>query len=337
MDDSTLALQELCSFTLLLPETSRHQLFTLIVYVPFGVIIAACRVLLHLLCAILYVGCSCIWTVHELDGFATGLIILAATAGGIRVRIRPRNGQSVTDARLQLRQGRVLVCNHRTQLDALFLRLVSGRRLAVPVRETYARNGWLIRQLTGMVVQPIWVPTPSAAPGTSTDRQARQGRADVLVAMRGHLARNDAASPAAHVPLLVFPEGSITNGAGLMRFARGAFALNEAVQLIALRVKCPLPLAHDTVRSSLLQNYLRTLFQPWLDVELVLLPLLTPAAVEDPDAFAQRAAHLVAKELRVPATMHSTADKAELLRQIRAGGRVPARIASGERVVASAT
>lgn len=351
-----------------MPGASWHDILALILYTPLGVIIAAFRVLLHLLCATVYVGCSCIWNAQELDALATGLIALAAAGAGMRVRLRPRDGQSLAETRRQLRHARILVCNHRTQFDALFLRLEAGCRLAVPVRETYAKNGWLLRQLTEMVLLPIWVPTPAAATGTSTDREARQGRADVLAAMRIHLARSDAASsagpgkegheegrvgsscppctpsqpklprpsraPSPRAPLLVFPEGSITTGAGLMRFARGAFSCNNPVQPVTLRVQCPLPLAHDTVKSSLLNNYLRTLLQPWLHVELVLLPVLSPAGGEDPEAFAQRVAHAVARELGVPATMHSTADKAELLRRLRAGWRLPARGDSGGRVVA---
>ena len=117
---------------------------------------------------------------------------------------------------------------------------------------------------------------------------------------------------AAHVlaprvkPLLVFPEGSITNGRGLMRFSSFVFGLGVPVQPVAIRHWAPLPLASDTVWSPLHWNLVRMGMQPFLLVELCLLPPLRPRPDEDAAAFAARAAAAIATELRVPATPHTS-------------------------------
>ncbi|EOD24292.1 hypothetical protein EMIHUDRAFT_238744 [Emiliania huxleyi CCMP1516] len=223
--------------------------------------------------------------------------------GGVRIRLQTPGGAAASPRVAErLRHARVVVGNHVTQFDSLFLRVWCGGSLAVPVRETYAKSGWLLLHLTRMVVSPIWTPPPASHASGSTEpfgraarvpsapgaRREREGRAAVEGALRRHLRREG--EP--HEPLLIFPEGSITNGAGLMRFARGAFRLGEEVQPVALRVTCPLPLAHDTLTSSLPRNFARALFQPWHVAEA-----------------------LIAAELGVPATRWSSADKAELKRR----------------------
>ena len=106
--------------------------------------------------------------------------------------------------------------------------------------------------------------------------------------------------------LLVFPEGSITNGRGLMRFSSFVFGLGVPVQPVAIRHWAPLPLASDTVWSPLHWNLVRMGMQPFLLVELCLLPPLRPRPDEDAAAFAARAAAAIATELRVPATPHTS-------------------------------
>ena len=74
-------------------------------------------------------------------------------------------------------------------------------------------------------------------------------------------------------PLLVFPEGSITNGrAGVMRFAASAFSLGAPVLPIAIDLRTPLPLEQDTIWSPIGENLFFTLFQPWHIFGLNILP-----------------------------------------------------------------
>mmetsp|Transcript_28796 Transcript_28796/g.88274 ORF Transcript_28796/g.88274 Transcript_28796/m.88274 type:complete len:345 (-) Transcript_28796:769-1803(-) len=317
---TSVSLEELCSFSVISADASRVRVAALAAYLPVGIIVVLVRFVLHLLCAAIYVGGAIVWPTPDMDGLATSLIWLAATTSCIRVQVRSQRGQSTTAASFQLRRGRVLVSNHLTQFDALFLRLLCGCRIAVALRETYRSNGWLLRTLTNMAIRPIWVPAPAHTFGPCTghaELEARRARASVRMAMRQHVSQVEVigASPE---PLVIFPEGSITNGGGLMRFARGAFELDVPVQPVALRVFCPLPLAHDTVWSSLFQNYLRTLFQPWMHVEVTVLPVQNRTMNEDAIGFAHRTSKVMEKELRVPATTHTTADKAQLLHRVKA-------------------
>ena len=314
-------MEDLCSFSALLPST-RARYAALVVYAPLGFVVAVVRLLLCLLVAVTHLAVAPFLPPAARAILESAAVRAMTLIGGVRIRLQTPGGAAASPRVAErLRHARVVVGNHVTQFDSLFLRVWCGGSLAVPVRETYAKSGWLLLHLTRMVVSPIWVPTPrppppppppppSTAPqqtpppashaSGSTEpfgraarvpsapgaRREREGRAAVEGALRRHLRREG--EP--HEPLLIFPEGSITNGAGLMRFARGAFRLGEEVQPVALRVTCPLPLAHDTLTSSLPRNFARALFQPWHVAEVTLLPAVAPAPAEAAEETAARTA-----------------------------------------------
>ena len=105
-------------------------------------------------------------------------------------------------------------------------------------------------------------------------------------------------------PLLVFPEGSLTNGrVGLMRFAQTAFNLGVPVTPVAIRLRTPLPLEADTIWSPLAANVLWTLFQPWHSFELRVLDEVETEADAGAEAEAKAEAEAPGKagsELRDP-------------------------------------
>ena len=123
-------------------------------------------------------------------------------------------------------------------------------------------------------------------------------------------------------PLLVFPEGSITNGRyGLMRFAQSAFALDAPVTPVTLRLRTALPLATDTVWSPLGANVLWALFQPWHALELTVhaeQPAPSPASAA---TAAADAAALIAADLGLHCTEWSTTDKAARVRCAKSIGK----------------
>ena len=220
----------------------------------------------------------------------------------------------------------------------------------------------LIAPIVAAAFAPIAVPTPSGG-GVSTDAAsaAARERASVKAAMRAHAANalrtrqaNERSSRAAGRrggarggggdgrggapsgrggsstirPLLVFPEGSITNGRmGTMRFAQSAFALDAPVLPVAIKLNTPLPVEADTVWSPLASNVLWTLFQPWHAFVVTVLPEVGPTtttsrsrgaaggAPKSADGVAASVAHEVASriaaELGIACTDWSTSDKAE--------------------------
>ena len=98
--------------------------------------------------------------------------------------------------------------------------------------------------------------TPTAAqPATEARERARVRDAMAAHAAGVRRARTlglDAYGARVTRPLLVFPEGSITNGrVGVMRFAQSAFGLGAPVTPLAIQLRTPLPLEADTIWSPL--------------------------------------------------------------------------------------
>lgn len=219
---------------------------------------------------------------------------------------------TVDDALATLQAATVIVANHVSQWDGLPIRLLTP--CATLVRETYTRRGvsgslaariatgCLVAPIVSTAFTPIPVPTPSAptadrslpssssspslATGTDATATAAEasGRAIVREAMQAHVTMrlrrgtsNGIPSVQTTRPLLVFPEGSITNGrAGVMRFAASAFSLGAPVLPIAIDLRTPLPLEQDTIWSPLGENLFFTLFQPWHIFGLSILPERPP-------------------------------------------------------------
>mmetsp|Transcript_12228 Transcript_12228/g.38858 ORF Transcript_12228/g.38858 Transcript_12228/m.38858 type:complete len:120 (-) Transcript_12228:57-416(-) len=106
-----------------------------------------------------------------------------------------------------------------------------------------------------------------------------------------------------------------------MGFAPFVFGLGLPVLPIAIGVWSPLPLAYDTVWSPLHLNLVRMAFQPFHVFRLRLLAPQRAAPSEAAPAFASRVAHMLAAELGVPATSHTTKDKATHLQGVRRLGK----------------
>ena len=146
-----------------------------------------------------------------------------------------------------------------------------------------------------MAVQTIFV-----------DRKDPQARSKAAAALKE---RGSAAGAAAGwPPVLIFPEGTCTNGQALISFKAGAFAIGAPVQPVVLRYPhayCD-PSAADTGYDRLLLLML----QVYNRLEVTYLPVVAPTAAEQADAklFASAVRALMAKELGVGQTQHSYSD-----------------------------
>ncbi|XP_056091675.1 lysophospholipid acyltransferase LPCAT4 isoform X2 [Rhinichthys klamathensis goyatoka] len=105
--------------------------------------------------------------------------------------------------------------------------------------------------------------------------------------------------------MLMFPEGTTTNGQALLKFKPGAFLAGVAVQPVLLRY----PGEPDTVRwtwkgLSWLGALWHTTSQIYTSVTVEFLPVYTPSQEEkeNPDVYAENVQKLMAKALGVPAT-----------------------------------
>ncbi|XP_050970307.1 lysophospholipid acyltransferase LPCAT4 [Labeo rohita] len=105
--------------------------------------------------------------------------------------------------------------------------------------------------------------------------------------------------------MLMFPEGTTTNGRALIKFKPGAFLAGVPVQPVLLHY----PSEPDTVRwtwkgLTWLGALWHTTSQIYTSVTVEFLPVYTPSQKEkqNPDLYAENVQKLMAKALRVPAT-----------------------------------
>jgi len=120
--------------------------------------------------------------------------------------------------------------------------------------------------------------------------------------------------------LLVFPEGTVTNGSALIQFRPGAFAVGEAVQPVILRYGTrPLDVS-GAVRGY--EVFLYAMLQPAnsLSVEFLSPAVPSQAELSDPRLFAGNVRAAMAAALGVPCTNHSYED-AWLAAVAHEGGR----------------
>ncbi|KAG2491837.1 hypothetical protein HYH03_009793 [Edaphochlamys debaryana] len=110
-------------------------------------------------------------------------------------------------------------------------------------------------------------------------------------------------------PVLVFPEGGMTNGRGMLRFSRGFTKLLNLKQKggaqpvpvvpVALRVRCMDGVNTHTLTSSFMANLFWLCFSPRVELIATALPPMTPAPGEARGAFANRVQAAMAEELGV--------------------------------------
>lgn len=114
--------------------------------------------------------------------------------------------------------------------------------------------------------------------------------------------------------VLLFPEATVTDGMGLLRFERMAFSLDARVALVAIRYRRPLPFIHPSaLREKLIIQVFFELFQPWVVAEIECLGVETPGPDESYEDFSRRAQQRIAETLGVPATSYTWRDRRRIM------------------------
>ncbi|XP_068163781.1 lysophospholipid acyltransferase LPCAT4 isoform X2 [Antennarius striatus] len=105
--------------------------------------------------------------------------------------------------------------------------------------------------------------------------------------------------------MLMFPEGTTTNGSVLIKFKPGAFLAGVPVQPVVLHY----PNELDTIRwtykgTTWLESLWHTTTQPYTNMTVEFLPVYNPSEEEkkDPNLYANNVQKLMAKALGIPAT-----------------------------------
>lgn len=145
--------------------------------------------------------------------------------------------------------------------------------------------------------------------GLFVDRLSPTSRADTLEAIRqrGHLAAKDDRWP----QVLIFPEGTTSNGRAVCSFKQGAFTPGLPVQPIA--VKYPYRFfdpCWSVDGPGMLSSILHMFCQFVNHMEVTYLPVYYPSEEEkkDPKLYAQNVRDLIANELGLPTLQHSSED-----------------------------
>ena len=215
-----LRLDELCAYTSITPG-SRWLLLLLLLYAPLGAVLFAIRLVTAAAVATLLTLLPS--SLAEPVGTIALRLLCAVFGFVIRTRcVEAADTDSNTDAHdgtvtpaARLARAQIVVANHLSQADSWPFRCFNP--IAVLVRDTYRGTSRLmpVAKLTAAAFHPIFVPTP----GSRSEAEERDARSAAREAVAAHVA-----APRAK-PLLAFPEGSITNGRGLMRFSSFVFGL----------------------------------------------------------------------------------------------------------------
>lgn len=201
----------------------------------------------------------------------------------------------------------IIVSNHIHLWEVLYLFSTYGPS-AVSRKENAAIPGFgrLLRLTRGLLV----------------DRASPTSRTDTLNAIRnrGNTIMKDERWP----QVLIFPEGTTTNGKAVCTFKVGAFAAGLPVQPVAVRYRWRF---FDPCWSvdgpGMLGSILRMFAQFNNTMEVTFLPVYTPSEEEraNPKLYARNVRDLIARELGLPGSNHSAEDALLQVQAIRA--RIP--------------
>jgi len=185
----------------------------------------------------------------------------------------------------------IIAGNHLTDWDAMLMWLVMPRfhTLTAAHLKVIPIVGKVYAKLNSIFVSP----TP-------------EGRAEVKARVND-IIKND------RHPILIFPEGGLTNGkVGTMMYHRFVFSLDVAIVPLAITLKNPWPVEIDYLGSTWFRNFVWFLLVPFHVFEYHYLPVQKRNEGETAEEFALRVQQLTCDYLRIQPTQHSYGQKKEL-------------------------
>ena len=186
----------------------------------------------------------------------------------------------------------VIVCNHIGFVEPVIL---VSRYLASPV----GAEETLMKPIVGVICQSLQCVT--------VRRKERASRGDLIRELKRRCQPNSG-----WPQVMVYPEGTTTNGQALITFKAGAFIPNAPVQPIAVRFPSGSRVnpAWVSCGPGPMQLLLRLLCEPFSRAYVEYLPVHNPSPAELADAnlYASNVRDSIAKALQVPTTNHSYED-----------------------------
>ena len=237
--------------------------------------------------------------------FAVGRLAMAAL--GFQVQV---SGRQHVQAAYSRRCATAVVCNHVSYLDVFIVGAAVGPYYAV------ARSDVATWPIFGQVLRAFGYAAVERRERSAKDKAATEAPAgaDSLAQRLADRAKRTGAWQS-HPPLLVFPEGTTSSGAAVLRFKTGAFVAGEPVLPVAIKFKAgplcggwawrPRPTQAWWCRSMSTEtiHLCRLLSRPLSRVEVTVLPPFSPTQAEkaDPALFAQHVREKIAGALQVSA------------------------------------
>eukprot|EP00164_Ancoracysta_twista_P000988 GFYU01001293.1.p1 GENE.GFYU01001293.1~~GFYU01001293.1.p1 ORF type:complete len:385 (+),score=62.85 GFYU01001293.1:128-1282(+) len=200
-----------------------------------------------------------------------------------------RNGHHISN---KDKRAPIIVSNHTSYLDIL---VILYEAFPSWVAKAEVRDIPLVGHIT------------ASLNGLFTDRSQSAHRTNVAQAIMTRMKLADQ-----YPPLLVFPEGTTTNGTHLLHFHKGAFLAGVPVQPCVIRY----PFGRFSPAFTSMHGGLHLLFlmcQPINYLEVQWLPVYYPSPQEERDAtvFASNVQKVMARALGVPTTNLTNRDQRE--------------------------
>lgn len=237
------------------------------------------------------------------------LLSLLASGGRPRTALRAvtslflRVGFFVGGVRLHIRGKReatgTIVSNHCSYLDVLIHAYLSFPSF---VAKHGVKNVWYWGFLSRLL-DCLYVAHARSVQDTTASKDQLIRSATDRVVERQRIASPDQ-------PLLIFPEGTTTNGRCMVHFRRGAFVGGVPVQPVVLRYRYRhFSPTWESIPTSIHVFWLLASFVH--DVDVIYLPTYTPTKMErqNPQTYADNMQRLMSEAAGVPAVQHTIDNK----------------------------
>jgi 1-acyl-sn-glycerol-3-phosphate acyltransferase len=160
------------------------------------------------------------------------------------------------------------VANHVANYDPIAMMVAHNRTSAVMFQK-YQTN-LLTRSYVQKLQDPVYVDPKNPALAKDAIEAAAKQKYDRWSTAKGQWGLSSLPGT-----LVVFPEGGLTNGAGMLKFKPFTFSLGVPVTPVALRVRpVLLPIHLDHTHATLVWNTLWLWFTPFVIYDLVSLPMM---------------------------------------------------------------
>eukprot|EP00877_Chromochloris_zofingiensis_P005971 jgi/Chrzof1/1627/Cz10g14320.t1 len=249
----------------------------LLLYFPFGCTLAGLRFALWISC----IALDAPWFRHK--------AVIDAWVGLMGVTVTWKGTDNIPQG-----SRHVLVSNHVTVADLLIL-------FQRPDKYVHLITSALPGQVYAAKHLPAMLRPASKDMYEQLAAGVNQGHPLVKPGLNGHAATSSISEDLA-APVHVFPEGGMTNGAGMMRFSRGfmRFAADLPVVPVAIKSRPAFPNIHThTLTSSFLANLFWFCFMPWTEIEATALPAMQLQPGEHKTEFVRQVQTAIANELGI--------------------------------------